>query len=501
VSQSVMSGAGSARTEPDVGERGDDGERLRLAVLAGPGAPVPADDAWLTGVLGLLARADVVAAALASQGHVDARRRMLTGVVTVVAILGLCLFRRDNYDLVLARVTAALPGVLAPGDRPPTGQALSQARARLVGEPMRAVFEHSAAVISEPTPGSHLFGLLVTAFDGTVVDLAGTDQIAAVFATPSGGRYPQARLVTLVACGTRRVLAAAVDSCAVSEQALVDQLADALGAGTLNLADRNFFSMARWVAFAVTGAHLAWRVKNGAKSLPARIIRALPDGSALVRLRESDAMLTARRAKTGNRGLTRLPDTIARLVEFTLTVTDTRGRARTSRFRILTTLLDHTCYPARQLAAAYAERWQAELAYFNLKVTLRGAGTRLRGQTPHLARQEIWGLLIVYNALVDLAVRAAVELGVDPDQISFTAVLALTRSVVAAETPCAGCGHRPSDLRDPGQALTAVIAAHPLNRIDRHRTSPRTKAQRRTERTRDVSYTITIVTSNLPKDE
>ncbi len=315
------------------------------------------------------------------------------------------MFRRDNYDVVLARVTGALPGVLAPGDRPPTGQALSQARARLVGEPVRAVFEATAAVPSQPTPGCHLFGLLVTAFDGTVLDLAGTDQIAAVFATPSGGRYPQARLVTLVACGTRRVLAAAADSCEISEQALVDRLADALGAGTPNLADRNFFSMARWVAFTASGAHLAWRVKNGAKSLPARPLQVLPNGSALVRLRESDAMLAARRAKTGNRGLRRLPDTVARLAEFTLTVTDTRGRARTSRFRILTTLLDHIRYPASQIAAAYAQRWQIELAYFNLKVTLRGAGTRLRGQTPHLARQEIWGLLVVYNALVDRRTR------------------------------------------------------------------------------------------------
>jgi hypothetical protein len=83
----------------------------------------------------------------------------------------------------------------------------------------------------------------------------------------------------------------------LSEQHLVDQLADMLLPGTLNLADRNFFSMARWVRFTATGAHLAWRVKNGAKSVPARIMRVLPDGSATVRLRESDAMLTARRAK------------------------------------------------------------------------------------------------------------------------------------------------------------------------------------------------------------
>jgi hypothetical protein len=93
--------------------------------------------------------------------------------------------------------------------------------------------------------------------------------------------------------------------------------------------------------------------------------------------------------------LPRLADTIARLVEFDLFVTDERGRTRRSRFRVLTTLLDHVAYPARRIAAVYAERWQAEVAYYRLKVTLRGNGVILRGQTSNLARQEVWALLCV----------------------------------------------------------------------------------------------------------
>jgi hypothetical protein len=263
----------------------------------------------------------------------------------------------------------------------------------------------------------------------------------------------------------------------------------------LNLADRNFFSMARWVDFSATGGHLAWRVKNGAKSLPAKVIGVLPDGSSRVRLRESDSMLSRRRAGAGDPGLPRLPDTIARLVEFDLLVVDERGRTRRSRFRILTTLLDHRAFPAKQIAAVYAERWQAELVYYRVKVSLRGSGVVLRGQTPDLARQEIWGFLVVYNALVDLAVQAAVALSVDPDEISFVAVLRLARAYLTA-TGCAHCDH--CATADPTDTLIAAIAAHPRNRTGRRRTSPRTKAQRRTERTRNVSYKIKIVSSNLP---
>jgi len=78
---------------------------------------------------------------------------------------------------------------------------------------------------------------------------------------------------------------------------------------------------------------------------------------------------------------------------------------------VLSTLTDHHTHPARSIAAVYAERWQVELAYYRMKVTLRGAGVVLRGQTPALARQQVWGLLVVYNALCDLATATAAELG------------------------------------------------------------------------------------------
>lgn len=468
-------------------------QRLRQAVLAGPGVTVDVDEQAQRGMLWLLSDPETVWARLAGCGYTDRRRRVLTGAVTVLMVLGLCVFRREGYDLVLARMAAALPPMFVDG--PPSGAALSQARTRLGEQPMRELFAATAATVLPDTPGTSAFGLVLTAFDGTVIDLPASKENIAAFPVPAGGRFPQVRLVTLVACGSRWQLAAAMDSAEVSEQALVDQLEHALGPGMLNLADRNFFSLHRWIRFAGTGAQLAWRVKNGRRSLPGKIIKVLPDGSTLVRLHESDSMLSRRRARAGDRTLPRLADTIARLVEFLVTTTDTRGHSRTSRFRVLTTLTDHQAYPADQIAAVYAERWQAEVAYYQLKVTLRGAGTRLRAQTPTVARQELWGLLIIYNMLVDLAIQAAVNLGIDSDQISFTAVLAHTRAMLPATAPCNRCGHQPQ-LTD---ALLTAVAAHPRNRTGRHRQSPRTKAQRRTERTRDVTYTIEIVTSNLPK--
>jgi len=268
----------------------------------------------------------------------------------------------------------------------------------------------------------------------------------------------------------------------------------------LNLADRGFFSMDRWIRFSATGAHLCWRVKNGAKSVPFKTLKTLPDGSELVLLHESNGMLTKRRRDIAGKTAPRLPDTIARLVQFTIVTRTARGRTKTSTIRVLTTLLGHEEFPAAEIAALYAERWQIEIAYLHLKKTLRGARRVLRGQSEVLARQEAWAFLLVHNMVATVAARAAALVGIDPDAISFTAVLGLVRAHLQADTCCPHCGRRPaSSAGDPLARLLADVIAHPPNRTGRKRTSGRTPAERRTRHTEDATYTIAITPSNLPE--
>ena len=65
---------------------------LREAVLAGPAGETPAAAVAGTNPLRVVASPDRVRAALAAAGHTDQRCRLLTGTVTTVLILGLCLF-------------------------------------------------------------------------------------------------------------------------------------------------------------------------------------------------------------------------------------------------------------------------------------------------------------------------------------------------------------------------------------------------------------------------
>ena len=479
----------------------DEAAEAAARVASGPGFWTE----WLAelgrqGLLEDLLAGDVIARALreASTGH--KYDRVLTAKMTVVCVLVGCLFPGAGYDSVLA-TAFGLPGlILRPGAGTPTGPALSQAR-RLLGEQvMKTIFELDAAVPDADLGIGLLWkGLEVTAIDGTTMELARNDVLEGEFGTPAAGARPLLRVTAHVRTATFRWIGAAAGGYHDGENALADQLEDSFTPGILNLADRGFFSMHRWIRFSGTGAHLAWRIKNSARSVPLKTLRTLPDGSELVMLRESDGMRTRRRKETGDPRAERLPDTAARLVTFTVTTVTRSGRTKTTVMRVLTTLLDHEAYPARDIAVLYAERWQIEIAFLHLKRTVRGPRRPLRGQSPDLARQEAWALLLIHNITATAAARAAGSAGLDPGLIPFTAVLGLVRSHVAADTCCRRCGHRPASADDALASLNTAILALPMHRTGRQRTSGRTTAERRTRHTEEVTYTIDITKSNLPQ--
>jgi hypothetical protein len=206
----------------------------------------------------------------------------------------------------------------------------------------------------------------------------------------------------------------------------------------LLLADKGFYSYALWNEAAGTGAHLLWRVTD-CTHLPAA--RELPDGSYLARVSDPAA---ARKRSVKNECRRRrgsilppeagpLPGITVRVIEYILTIQDEDGTTRRQRYRLITTLLDPAAFPAAELAAAYSLRWASETGYREIKTYLRGSGRALRGKTPDLARQEIWALLTVYQALRTLITRAAARDGLDPGRISFTSTLTAARGTM--DTP------------------------------------------------------------------
>jgi hypothetical protein len=405
------------------------------------------------GVLTFVIDPDLVDEAVGDGLAWEMRLRSLPSRLGVYFVLGLALFGSQPYGQVLRELTAGLENVLAAaGWRVPAAGALTGVRRRVGEKPLESLLRR---LCRGPLPGrspwSHLCGLLAVAWDGTMIDVADSEENAEAFGRPcaprKGGKAagtggcPQMRLVALLACGDRTVLDAAFGPLAgkgTGERALAARLLGTLRAGMLLVCDRGFWSWDLWHAAAVTGAALLWRIPDSMLLNP---VRALPDGSYLAVITDP----AARRRRSHKNGVRRrrgsplppdtspLPGTTARVIEFTITVAGADGTTRTEPYRLVTTLLDPYSYPAAALAAGYARRWSIELSYRELKTSLRGPGRILRGRTPDLARQELWALLATYQAIRILIARAAAGSGLAPARLSFTDALhAIRRSIIPA---------------------------------------------------------------------
>ena len=185
--------------------------------------------------------------------------------------------------------------------------------------------------------------------------------------------------------------------------------------------------MDRFIRFSGTGAHLLWRMKNGAKCVPFKTLDVLKDGSELVLLRESGDMRSRRRKAAGDPALPSLPDTIARLVCFTVLTRTRGGRVKTAQIRLLTTLLDPGLTPpasSRSCTRKMADRSRVPSPEKDHPRHRPRPARALGGPGPP------GSLGTAARAQHDRrpAARAAATAGLDPGQIiPFTAVLALAR--------------------------------------------------------------------------
>jgi hypothetical protein len=376
------------------------------------------------GVLTRVFPPDVVDAVIAEVGRTEQRHRSLPARVMAYFSIGMALYSEGSYEDVLSQLTDGLSWASGWAEEyaPPSKSAIFQARARLGSEPLAALFARVARPIgTEATPGVWLAGRRLVAIDGTCLDVADTPVNAEHFGRPGVSKgeqaaFPQARVVALAECGTHAMFAARVGTYGESEAALTESLLDQLVPGMLLTADRGFFSYALWRKAVGTGADLLWRVRTD-RGGPTPIHREdLPDGSWLAHLQQTHSAV-ARAA----------PPMLVRVIDYTIE----DGRDNPRSYRLFTTLTDPAEVTAADLAAAYTQRWEIEMAFDELKTHQRGPRTVLRSKSPDLVRQEIWGHLCCHYAIRSLMAQAAEHAGHDPDRVSFVAALRITRQTIA----------------------------------------------------------------------
>ena len=167
--------------------------------------------------------------------------------MTLICVLVACLFPGEGYDRVLARAFG-LPGLRFRPGGVPSGSALSQARERLGEQAVRRVFEIDAERGDAELGLTALWhGLEVTAIDGTTLELDRSDVLACEFGSSSEAGRPLLRIVGHVRAASRRWIAAETGTYHQGENELADRVVGSFRSGMVNLADRGFPSMERYL--------------------------------------------------------------------------------------------------------------------------------------------------------------------------------------------------------------------------------------------------------------
>lgn len=263
--------------------------------------------------------------------------------------------------------------------------------------------------------GSFWRGWRVVAVDGTQFSLYNTprNNAARPKAKTRRDRAAFAKIVSsvLLEVGSHNPLAAAIGHDGRSEWELTRSLLARLPQQALLLADRLYgcaaFAAQAVAACARSGSHFLIRARSNIK---VRTVQRLKDGSRLVEVPV--------RAKGGRKVLRWLT-----LREIRVQVG--RPGHRAQELRLWTTLLDAVEAPALELVELYAQRWEHELYYREMKRVLR-KDELLNSHTIETAAQEIAALVLAGALLARERLRAAADQA-PVLRISFAKTLELLR--------------------------------------------------------------------------
>jgi hypothetical protein len=241
--------------------------------------------------------------------------------------------------------------------------------------------------------------------------------------------FPFVRMTALAECGTHAIVAAEIARAGEGEETLARRIlaGGAAEAGMIVMADSGLYSYTNFRMVIDAGADALFRIGANVE-IP--VLKWFADGSYLSFI--ADSAVKARstyRIRHGLLKITDLPGIYVRAVDYEIT---DRGDGE-GIITLVTNITDPEEIPAVELAAAYHDRWEAELVFDELKTHQRGQGVILRSRKPELVEQEVWGLLLTHYGIRSLMREAADQADLDPDRMSFIRALRVTRRQVTGQ--------------------------------------------------------------------
>ena len=283
----------------------------------------------------------------------ETRKRKLPSHLVVALVIAMSLWSSDSMRTVLKNLVKGLRTQwlrLAQFWQVPSPSSITEARQRLGCRAMSQLFNQVTRPLGTPqTPGAFLCGLRVMAVDGTVLDVPDTPANAKVFGYPGSRRgtraaFPKIRLVLLVEAGTHLIVDALMCPYRMSERVRAKKLLRSVTQGMLLMWDRGLHSYAMVQATQKQGCDYLGRVPKNVKFAAEKI---LDDGSYLSGVYPD--------GKSKKKGATKI---LLRVIEYTI---DSEEEQKI--YRLITSLLDPTLYPALLLASEYHQRSRSRKYY------------------------------------------------------------------------------------------------------------------------------------------
>jgi hypothetical protein len=385
------------------------------------------------------------------------RQRDLPRSEVFWAFLGQILTRGASCRWALARLQAA---AIARGRRPPqdSTSAYCQARRALSLAWLQTLFAALASWF-EPRAHGSWYGRTVRVMDGTGFSMPDTAANRKCWPYAGGQKpgcgFPTGKLVGLFCLHSGRLLAFSGGTLQDHDLSLARALLRWLRPGQILIADRAYCA---WHFLALLQGR---KVDFVTRLHQTRTIRSAHLHSWWEAWEKRQRQLGQSR-----RTWLKLPDELmVRIVRFRV---QARG-FRTKTVIVVTSLLDETAYPNSAIAELYAQRWQVELHYRQIKTNL--SLDVLRGLTPAMIERELWMHAIAYNLIRALMLEAALTHDVPIPRLSFKGALDASQ----AWTDWALSPHR--NRRRARHLLLARVAADRVP-LRPNRNEPRTQKRR-----------------------
>lgn len=297
---------------------------------------------------------------------------------------------------------------------------LSERRQRMGLGPFEWLMKHALRPMAEKEQDPTCFykGWRLCGIDGSRWSVTNTPQILKKMTKAATRRFEAAfakvEMCVLVELGLHNPLAAEIGLKGEGEWCLSARLLERLPEGSLLILDR-LYGCGKYLRDIID----ACRSKNGEvlvrarSNVKSRKIKRLSDGSALVSI-----------TPPARKGESKEP----------IEVREIKGRIRKPgnkawiEVRFWTTLTDEKTYPAIELLKLYGFRWEHEIFYKELKISMRG-GDVLHSHTPETAAQEVAALLMACSIIAEQRLAAGRSGEVDPLTISFIKTLEQTNSL------------------------------------------------------------------------